>query len=290
MATARGTRNNQAGQHGEPQTQIFNAIRPRENSTVTYRHPQSAPSAPGPAPPSPDTEVTKQHVKPRNSLWKRTGKGPHALGTDTGERPQGNRDREAGYGASEGKNSPRSRPRSTGRLCSSPLINRTCLAEITSSGQANWGQRRFYWHRSHKPPSEGMAMLVLPAGPSSPGVEQTSLHMSYLQYADSTHSCCCGPRNSGMGKSCPHPAPGSHPSPVTSATFCLTGLLETPTEAGFVSQKTPQRKLRLKRAVHGCGCAPLEKNQIFPCSVYTQYLICTRTKNRLEPILEMRSS
>lgn len=99
----RGTRKNEAGQHGEPQTQIFNAIRPRENSTVTYRHPESAPAAPGPAPPSPDTEVTKQHVKPRNSLWKRTGKGPHALGTDTGERPRGNRDRAAACGALEGK-------------------------------------------------------------------------------------------------------------------------------------------------------------------------------------------
>lgn len=63
----RRTRKNKAGQQWEPQTQIFNAIRPRENSTVTYRHPESAPAAPrarpaappGPRSPSPDTEVTK---------------------------------------------------------------------------------------------------------------------------------------------------------------------------------------------------------------------------------------
>lgn len=42
----RRTRKNESGQQREPQTQIFNALRPRENSTGTYRHPERAPAAP----------------------------------------------------------------------------------------------------------------------------------------------------------------------------------------------------------------------------------------------------
>lgn len=42
----RRARKNESGQQREPQTQIFNALRPRENSTGTYRHPERAPAAP----------------------------------------------------------------------------------------------------------------------------------------------------------------------------------------------------------------------------------------------------
>lgn len=43
---AGGARKNESGQQREPQTQIFNALRPRENSTGAYGHPERAPAAP----------------------------------------------------------------------------------------------------------------------------------------------------------------------------------------------------------------------------------------------------